>query len=387
MTRSGICNLPIAHTHHLAAASANELTFVGSAGDFYAAGRIRNPDGLNKQIEDGMAIVAEAFAIESCSLNDVVRLKAPAISTGPESLQPFSGRIIQFQAIAQRSWRKHSDVRVAWRPVPPEKQDLLGGRSSLRRCEPASSSRRPTAQRKSSSTWYAIATTVCPKATLSGGTRPYIPREDHWLCGTGRSLCLTVSDAIRSQQTGRGLEMTGPLNGNTSHAWVRQVLDCGAGMELDRIDARLLDLVQRNNRLSSEELGAKVGLSASGVQRRLKRLRAEGVIESDVSIISPRAVGRNVTALILIFFERDRADIVDRFKRSICKMPEVMSGFYVTGQADFLLLVTANDMEDYEYFTRRLVHESSDIKRFETMVILHRAKVGFTVPLDSIACW
>ncbi|MFQ3457917.1 Lrp/AsnC family transcriptional regulator [Bradyrhizobium sp. UFLA01-814] len=158
-------------------------------------------------------------------------------------------------------------------------------------------------------------------------------------------------------------------------------------MELDRIDARLLDLVQRNNRLSSEDLGAKVGLSASGVQRRLKRLRSDGIIESDVSIISPKAVGRNVTAFVLISFERDRADIIDRFKRTISKMPEVMSGFYVTGQADFVLLVTASDMEDYEYFTRRLVHEGSDIKRFETMVVLHRAKAGFTVPMESIACW
>ncbi|MDH2405279.1 Lrp/AsnC family transcriptional regulator [Bradyrhizobium sp. SSUT18] len=154
-------------------------------------------------------------------------------------------------------------------------------------------------------------------------------------------------------------------------------------MALDRIDVRLLDLVQRNNRLSSEELGAKVGLSASGVQRRLKRLRSEGVIEADVSIICPKSVGRNVTVLILISFESDRADVVDRFKRAICKMTEVMSGFYVTGQTDFVLLVTANNMEEYDRFTRRLAHENPDIKRFETMVVLNRVKVGFTLPIIS----
>ncbi|UVO35806.1 Lrp/AsnC family transcriptional regulator [Bradyrhizobium arachidis] len=158
-------------------------------------------------------------------------------------------------------------------------------------------------------------------------------------------------------------------------------------MELDRIDARLLDLVQRNNRLTSEELGAKVGLSASGVQRRLKRLRAKRVIEADVSIISPKAIGRNVTVLVLISFDRARTDIVDRFKRAICTMTEVMSGFYVAGQADFVLLVTANDMEEYEDFTRRLVRENPDIKRFETMVALDRVKAGFVLPMASIACW
>lgn len=183
--------------------------------------------------------------------------------------------------------------------------------------------------------------------------------------------------------------MSDTLTETSSYTWTRQShsIDASSTTELDRIDARLLDLVQRNNRLSSEELGAKVGLSASGIQRRLKRLRSEGVIEADVSIISPKAVGRNVSALILISFERARADIVDRFKRTICKMPEVMSGFYVTGPADFLLLVTANSMEEYEQFTRRLVNESPDIKRFETMVVLDRVKAGFTLPMATIASW
>lgn len=183
--------------------------------------------------------------------------------------------------------------------------------------------------------------------------------------------------------------MTGTLNGTTSNAWRRRSRSRvrNAAMEIDKIDARLLDLVQRNNRLSSEELGAKVALSASGVQRRLKRLRKEGVIESDVSIISPRAIGRNVTMLVLIFFERDRADIIDRFKRGIRTMTEVMSGFYVTGQADFILLVTANNMEEYEHFTRRLINENPDIKRLETVVVLDRVKAGFILPMGSLACW
>ncbi|WP_024513079.1 Lrp/AsnC family transcriptional regulator [Bradyrhizobium sp. ARR65] len=157
-------------------------------------------------------------------------------------------------------------------------------------------------------------------------------------------------------------------------------------MELDQIDARLLDLVQRNNRLTSEQLGARVGLSASGVLRRLKRLRSRGVIEADVSIISPKAIGRNVTALVLISFERTRADTIDRLKREIRKMPEVMSGFCVTGNADVVLLVTVNNVEEYEQFTRRLADEGSDIKRIETMVVLDRFKAGFTVPLASMLC-
>jgi Lrp/AsnC family leucine-responsive transcriptional regulator len=152
-------------------------------------------------------------------------------------------------------------------------------------------------------------------------------------------------------------------------------------MDLDKIDARILDLVQRNNRLTSDELGEKVGLSATGVQRRLKRLRSEGVIEADISIVSPKAIGRNVTMLVLVTLERERADIVDRFKQAICNTTEVMSGFYVTGDADFVLLVTANNMEDYEQITRRFFYENTDIKSFKTMVVMDRVKAGFTLPM------
>jgi Lrp/AsnC family leucine-responsive transcriptional regulator len=153
-------------------------------------------------------------------------------------------------------------------------------------------------------------------------------------------------------------------------------------VELDRIDANLLRSVQQNNRLTSEELGAMVGLSSTACQRRLKRLRAEGVIEADISIVSPKAVGRSVTMIVLVSLERERADIVDRFKTSIRSCPEVMSGYYVTGEADFLLVVTATDMQDYERFTRKFFYENPDIKGFKTMVVMDRVKAGFNLPIN-----
>ncbi|MCA1386358.1 MULTISPECIES: Rid family hydrolase [unclassified Bradyrhizobium] len=152
MTASTIWHLPIADTHNLSA-SAGALSFVGGAADFDTAGRILNPGDLNKQIEGAVTNMAEALASESCTLDDVVRLKAhytadcddweviaalarffkadpmPAISTVPEPLQPFSGQTIQIQAIAQRGWRTHSDVRAVPRPVPPQRQALFGDRA------------------------------------------------------------------------------------------------------------------------------------------------------------------------------------------------------------------------------------------------------------------
>ncbi|MCA1444666.1 Lrp/AsnC family transcriptional regulator [Ensifer sp. IC4062] len=153
-------------------------------------------------------------------------------------------------------------------------------------------------------------------------------------------------------------------------------------LELDRIDGRILQIVQKNNRLTSEEMANRVNLSASACQRRLKRLRTEGVIEADVSVLSPKALGRPVTMIVLVSLERERADIVDRFKTAIRITREVMLGFYVTGDADFILIVTSKNMEDYEQFTRRFFYENPDIKGFKTMVAMDRVKAGYEFPVD-----
>ncbi|MCB1497571.1 MAG: Lrp/AsnC family transcriptional regulator [Bauldia sp.] len=152
-------------------------------------------------------------------------------------------------------------------------------------------------------------------------------------------------------------------------------------MKLDRVDVALLEAVQRNNRLTSEDLAQIVHMSPTACQRRLKRLREEGVIEADVAIVSPKAAGRPVTMVVLVSLERERADIVDRFKSSIRSSRDVMLGYYVTGDADFILIVTARDMESYEQFTRRFFYENPDIKGFKTMVVMDRVKASFAFPI------
>lgn len=152
---------------------------------------------------------------------------------------------------------------------------------------------------------------------------------------------------------------------------------------LDERDRAILDLVQRDNRLTSDAIGERVGLGATAVQRRLKRLRDVGVIEADVAIVSPKAVGRGLMMMVKVSLERERADIIDRFKRSLRATPEAMNGYSVTGEADFVLVVSATDMEDYEAFTRRFFCGNHDIKNFKTMVVMDRVKIGFALPLGE----
>ena len=150
---------------------------------------------------------------------------------------------------------------------------------------------------------------------------------------------------------------------------------------MDKIDKRILHHVQQNNQLTHAELSELVGLSPTSVQRRLAKLRADKVITADISVVDPNAAGRPLMMLVSVELARERADIIDRFKRSVRSSAEVMSAYYVTGETDFLLIVSAKDMADYEGFTREFFYDNPDIKGFKTSVVMDRIKATFNLPM------
>lgn len=153
-------------------------------------------------------------------------------------------------------------------------------------------------------------------------------------------------------------------------------------MTLDIFDRKLLNAVQRDNQLNADALGEAVGLSASACLRRLRRLRAAGVIESEIAVLAPETVGRGLMMVVEVTLERERPDLMDAFKRSMRATPEVMLCLYVTGETDFILIVTAKSMSDYEDFSRRCFFDNPNVRRFQTLVVMDRVKFGLAVPID-----
>jgi len=153
-------------------------------------------------------------------------------------------------------------------------------------------------------------------------------------------------------------------------------------IRLDEFDAKILSLVQRDCQLTSEQIARHTGLSPSSVQRRLRRLRANKIVESEVAVVAPEAVGRALTAVVGVTLEREQPHIVAEFKRLLIEMPEVMQCYYVTGDADFILIITAKDMQEYEAFLSRLFKQNKHIKHIQTNVVIQRIKSGFTVPVE-----
>ena len=143
---------------------------------------------------------------------------------------------------------------------------------------------------------------------------------------------------------------------------------------LDEYDLKLLRLLQQNNQLPAKELGDAVNLSASAVQRRLVRLREERIIEADVSIISPAAMGITVTCIVNVILHDGHSTEIDKFRKMMLECEEVTQCYFVTGSYDFVVIVQARDMSHYEEFSKRTLMDNKNVKHFYTHVVLDKVK-------------
>ncbi|WP_218048804.1 Lrp/AsnC family transcriptional regulator [Curvivirga aplysinae] len=153
--------------------------------------------------------------------------------------------------------------------------------------------------------------------------------------------------------------------------------------DLDNLDRKLLNLLQKDSRLSAEALAMALNSSRSSIQRRLKNLRESGVIAQETVILSQDVMREKISGLLEIRLEKVTQDILDEFRASMLRHDEIQQCYYVTGTADFVALVVAENMTHYEDFTRQIFTENKNIKRYNSNIIADTIKAGLYVPLKE----
>ena len=153
--------------------------------------------------------------------------------------------------------------------------------------------------------------------------------------------------------------------------------------QLDRFDRKLLNCVQRDAGLTSEELAEAVGLSASAIQRRLKRLRRDGIITAIQAVADPAKVGRPIFFVVGLEIERERPELLSRLRTWLTGEDAVQEVFYVTGAADFILVIAARDITAYDALMARLIADNPNVRRFTTNVALGIYKRSLFLPVDD----
>jgi DNA-binding Lrp family transcriptional regulator len=152
--------------------------------------------------------------------------------------------------------------------------------------------------------------------------------------------------------------------------------------KLDALDRKILARYQSDTTIPAQTIGKAVGLSAAAVQRRIKRMRGEGVILAEVAEIAPERVGYPVTCIVGVRLEREGRVERARFKKAMAGEPQVQQCYLVTGDFDFMLIVLARDMKDFEAFGERALYSDSNVRGFTTFVSLERIKIGLATPIE-----
>ena len=123
--------------------------------------------------------------------------------------------------------------------------------------------------------------------------------------------------------------------------------------QLDAMDLRLLNALQRSGRISNADLSEKVGLSASACHRRVQRLEAEGFIKEYVALLDARKLRRPTTVFVEITLSGQADEVLEAFEKADARVPDVLECHLIAGQYDYLLKVVARDSEDFAQIHRR----------------------------------
>jgi len=152
---------------------------------------------------------------------------------------------------------------------------------------------------------------------------------------------------------------------------------------LDRLDRKILSIIQHDATVSVAEIGKRVGLSTTPCWRRIQKMEEDGVIKRRVALLDPASVNAGVTAFVSITTSEHSDDWLKRFAELISEFPEVVEFYRMAGQVDYLLRVVVPDIAAYDVFYKKLISKIN-ISDVSTTFAMEQIKFTTELPLDYI---
>lgn len=155
---------------------------------------------------------------------------------------------------------------------------------------------------------------------------------------------------------------------------------------MDRLDQHILECLQRDASVTNQELADQIGLSPSACLKRVKRLRENGTIDRIVALLNPEAIGACLYMIVEVTMERDHKHLYRRFESRALAAPEVKQCYQVTGECDFVLLVSVPDLAAYDKFCDSVLYADDNMKKFRTLLSRRRSKfdISESLSIDTI---
>ncbi len=155
-------------------------------------------------------------------------------------------------------------------------------------------------------------------------------------------------------------------------------------LSLNRIDLRLLALLQRDGRATNAEIAAQVNLSPSACLRRVQRLEAAGVIKGYAAQVEPKLVGLGLQAFVRVQLEKHGQLGLDRFIHGVEQWDEVVACHALTGDMDYLLHVVVQDLEHFSSFLLDKLINATGVADVNSSFVLRTVKQTRALPLGHL---
>lgn len=139
---------------------------------------------------------------------------------------------------------------------------------------------------------------------------------------------------------------------------------------LDRLDAKILQLLSQDGRISWRDLAERIGLSLTPTLRRIRRLEEEGLISGYSARIDEQRLGFGITMYVLVTLERQTEETLKVFERRIADVPEVMSCYLMTGDADYILRIVVSDLQSYQRFMLDILTRIPGVSRIQSSLAI-----------------
>jgi len=152
---------------------------------------------------------------------------------------------------------------------------------------------------------------------------------------------------------------------------------------LAKKDRNILAELQRDSRLTMQQLADKVGMSSSACWRRVRSLEDAGVIARYAAILDPKKAGFSLSSMTRVTLARHKKQHVEDFIREVKRHPEVLECFATSGEADFHLRVVVEDMDAYNAFLDDFIFRLPGVSQVRSDIVLKEIKVDTALPFKK----
>lgn len=152
---------------------------------------------------------------------------------------------------------------------------------------------------------------------------------------------------------------------------------------MDRIDQKILDLLQADTTLPIAAVAEKVGLSTAPCWRRIKKLEDDGVIQRRVALVDRRKVNVPMTLFVSVRTTRHAMEWVDDFRHMIADIPEIVEVWRLTGDVDYLLRIVVPDIDAYDAVYKRMI-DRVELADVSSAIAMEELKYTTAVPTSYI---